>query len=141
VRCGVVELAVDGLGEAAGRSAGGVAGADQMPQATAWQVLVLGAGVVAVALGDGAEGEVEHGGEVCKPGMLTAGAGVGDGVGAGDRDAPAGPRVAGGGAGDVAGLAGVEQAVRAGLGWGGGPAEQRAGRDEEVDQRRYRGRG
>src|SRR5512146_270442 len=78
------------------------------------------------------------GGEAGDPWVLAGCAGVGDGgaVGSGDRDAPAGSWVAGGGAGDVAGLVGVEQAVRAGVGGGGGPAEQGAGRDEEVDQRR-----
>ena len=59
MRGGVVDVAVHGLGEAAGRGAGAVAGADQMPQATAWQVLALGARVVAVAFGDGAKGHVE----------------------------------------------------------------------------------
>jgi len=59
MRCCVIDVAVDGPGEAAGRGAGRGAGADQVAELAAWQVVIFGVGVVAVAFGDGVEGEVE----------------------------------------------------------------------------------
>src|SRR5215472_11772266 len=64
----------------------------------------------------------------------------GGAVGAGDRHAPAGAGVLGGGRDDASRLVWVEQAPAAGLAGSGGPAEQVAGRDDEVDQRGQRRR-
>ena len=139
---GVVEVAIDGLGKAAGCGAGGRAGPDQVAEPAAWQVTALRAGMIAAALGNGTEGGVEPaeesgylGGsvrrgvgmvrvEIRDPGMLPASAGVSDGraVGVHDGHAPAGPRVTGSGASDVARLIRVEQAPRARLGGSCRPA-------------------
>jgi hypothetical protein len=54
----VVEVAVDGLGCAAGRVAGGGAGADQVSELAAGGVAGLGSGVLAATLGDRREGDV-----------------------------------------------------------------------------------
>ena len=88
-----------------------------MFEPTARRVLALGLGVVAGAAGDGGEGGAEPAQQLGKltgwrlrfqavkqPAMATAGAAVGEGgaVG-GQRDAPPGERVPGGGAGSGAG--------------------------------------
>ena len=74
--------------------------------------------------------------------MGAAGAAVRDrgAVGPEEGEAPAGARVTGGGFDEAAGVAGVGQSPAAGFAGGGGPAEDGAGRDGEVDQRRERGR-
>ncbi len=59
MRCGVVDVAVNGLCQAAGCGAGGGPGADQMPEAAAGQVLGISARVVTGAFGNGTEGDVE----------------------------------------------------------------------------------
>ena len=61
---GVVEVGVDGLGLAAGGGAGGGAGADQVLELAARGVAVLGVAVVAGALGDRLEGDVQGAQEV-----------------------------------------------------------------------------
>ena len=72
---GVVAVAVHGLGVAAGGVAGGAAGADKVAEFAAGGVAVLGVLVVAIALGDGVEGDVEGTDEVAELGGLG---GVGD---------------------------------------------------------------
>jgi hypothetical protein len=71
------------------------------------------------------------------PAMGPAGAAVRDRgtVRADCRYAPSSARVLRGGLQQAAGVPGVEQPPPAGLAGGGGPAEGRAGRDQEVDQR------
>ena len=59
VGVGVVEVAVDGVGAAAGCGARRGAGADQVAEFAAGGVAVFAAGVVAAALGDGGEGDIE----------------------------------------------------------------------------------
>src|SRR5579863_2722332 len=87
-------------------------------------------------MGQGTRWGARWSGDVGEPGVAAVGAGVGDGgaVGAGQGGAPAGPRVAGGGAEQAGDLLGVEQAPAAGLAGGVRPAEEGAGRDQEVDQ-------
>jgi hypothetical protein len=55
----VVDVAVDGLGAAAGGGEGAGAGADEVPELAAGAVMVLAVPVVAGAPGDGLEGEVQ----------------------------------------------------------------------------------
>ena len=127
---GVVEVAVDGLGAAAGRGVPGGAGADQLFELAAGGVAVFAAGVVATAFGDRGEGDVqflqEAGERGGLPGVGTGSGGAGDrrrdpGVGAagaavrgggavgGEQgDAPAGAGVLGGGLEQAAGVVGVE---------------------------------
>src|SRR6185437_5495081 len=59
VRDGVVEVAVLGLGVAAGGVAGDGAGADQVGELAAGRVAGLGGGVVAARLGDGVRDDVQ----------------------------------------------------------------------------------
>ena len=74
------------------------------------------------------------------PRVLAAGAAVRDrgAVGPEEGEAPAGAGMHGGGLQQAAGVVGVGQAPAAGLAGGGRPAEDGAGRDGEVDQRRER---
>jgi hypothetical protein len=67
---GVVEVAVDGLGVAAGGVAGRGPGAEQVLEFPAGGVVVFGVMVVALAAGDGLGGEVELGEKVLEPGPL-----------------------------------------------------------------------
>ena len=115
---GMVRVAVDGLGVAAGGVAGFGAGAEQVLELAAGGVVGFGVAVVALAAGDGLGGELQLGEEVMEPGslggvggfagargwsgpgsggrrdpgVLAGGAGVGAGgaVGVDDRGAPAG---------------------------------------------------
>jgi hypothetical protein len=61
---GVVLVAVDGLGVAAGGVAGGGAGAQEVLELAAGGVAVFGGAVVALAPGDGRGGELELGEEL-----------------------------------------------------------------------------
>src|ERR1700743_2602859 len=72
--------------------------------------------------------------------MPAAGAGVGHGraVWGGEGDAPASTGMPARRVDDGAGLVAVEQAPGAGLGGGGRPPEEGAGRDDEVDEGRHR---
>jgi hypothetical protein len=79
---GVVEVAVQGLGAAAGGVAGDGAGADDVFEFAAGGVAVLGPAVVAGVLGDGVEGDVEGADQVPETGELV---GVGRGGVAGLR--------------------------------------------------------
>ena len=63
----MVQVAVDGLGVAAGGVAGGGAGADQVLQLAAWGVAVLGMPVVARAPCNGLEGGVQAAQELREP--------------------------------------------------------------------------
>ena len=66
----VVQVAVDGLSVAAGGIAGDRAGADEVAEFAAGGVAVLGVPVVAVALGDGLEDDLERAEQVAEPGCL-----------------------------------------------------------------------
>src|ERR1700756_2939153 len=96
---GVVEVAVLGVGFAAGGGAGGGPGADEVGELPRGPVRVFAQPMVAGVAGDGGEGDVqvaEEGGEVAgmagrgwRPGAGAAGAAVGDraaggGVGGGE---------------------------------------------------------
>src|SRR6202034_2151615 len=69
------------------------------------------------------------------PGVLAAGAGVGDRLPGrvDDGDGPAGSGVAGRGGDEGLGFVGVEEAEAVGLGGGAGPAEEGADGDDEVE--------
>jgi hypothetical protein len=69
--CGVVEVAVDGLGAAAGGVAGDRAGADEVFEFAARGVAALGLSVVAGAMGDGVEDDAEGLDQVAEPGCLV----------------------------------------------------------------------
>ena len=68
---GVVQVAVAGLGAAAGGVAGRGAGADQISELAAGNVAVLGVLVVAATLGDGLGGDVEGADEFLEAGELA----------------------------------------------------------------------
>ena len=138
---GVVEVAVHGLGAAAGCGALRGAGPDQVPEFPAGGVAVFLAGMVAGLVGDGGERDVQFPQEVRErrglplvravpgsaavwrrdPGVLAAGAAVCDrgAVGSEEGEAPAGAGMGGGGLQQAAGVAGVGQSPAAGPAGGG----------------------
>ena len=67
----VVEVAVDGLGAAAGGVAGRGPGADHVFEFAAGGVAALGLSMVAGALGDGVEDDAEGLDQVAEPGCLV----------------------------------------------------------------------
>jgi hypothetical protein len=91
VRDGVVDLARDGLGPAAGRAAAGGAGADEVLELPAWDVAVLEVAVITGSLGDRLGGGVQLSqelGELRRPGAegaVAAGLGRAPGVGSARR--------------------------------------------------------
>src|ERR1700722_13694292 len=154
---GVVQVAADRGTAAAGRGAGGVAGADQVLEGAAGGVAALAVGGVARTAGD----EGQRGGEDSRwPGARRSGtrgsgagwsgagwSGAGWGVAAGEAgvggggavgvqggDAPAGAGVAGCGGGQVAGVVAVQDAVPGGFAGGIGAALQGLVRDGDGDQ-------
>jgi hypothetical protein len=151
---GVVEVVVVRMGAAAGGGAGGGAGAHQVPELSAGDVAVFGVAVVAAALGDRGDGDVQVAQEVRErgglllvravpgsaamrrryPGVGAAGAAVrgGGAVGGQEGGAPAGAGMGGGGLQQAAGVVVVGQSPAAGFAGGGGPAEGGADRDGQA---------
>jgi hypothetical protein len=145
-----------GMPVAPGRDAPGRPGFDQVLESAAQLISVFVVAVVAGSLRDRGEGDVQLAQKLrdlrgpvaiaARPvpvrvvGVASGRAAVGGGgaVGGDHGHTPAGLRVGGGGGGQLLGGLRVEQAPARGLAGSIRPAEQGAGRDQQVDQRRER---
>ena len=133
----VVQVAADRGLLAAGSTAGGRAGGDEVLQTPTWLVTRLLVAVVAGAAGQRVDGEGEAPGGQALQCAGARGAAVSDGLAVvgGDGEAAAGGGVGGCGGGEVPGQAGVDGAEPGEVAWFGGQAEQGGQRDGQVEPR------